>query len=34
VVFDQGDPADEQLVASDHYGLLAVVSVRPSPSAP
>jgi endonuclease/exonuclease/phosphatase family metal-dependent hydrolase len=33
VVFDRVDPSDEHLVASDHYGLLAVVSVRPAPSA-
>lgn len=31
VVFDQADPADEHLVASDHYGLVATVSVRSSP---
>ncbi len=33
VVFDQVDPADQHLVASDHYGLVATVSVRPPPSA-
>ena len=32
VAFDQVDPADEHLVASDHYGLVASVSVRPSPA--
>jgi len=31
VVFDQVDPVDEHLVASDHFGLAATVSVRPSP---
>ena len=30
VVFDQVDSADEHLVASDHLGLVATVSVRPS----
>ncbi|MDP8938486.1 MAG: endonuclease/exonuclease/phosphatase family protein [Actinomycetota bacterium] len=29
VVFDQSDPDDEHLAASDHYGLVATVSVRP-----
>lgn len=31
VVFDEADPADEHLVASDHYGLAGVVSIRPVP---
>ncbi len=31
VVFDEVDPADEHLVASDHYGLVVTVSVRPWP---
>ena len=32
VVFDQVDPADEHLSASDHYGLTATVSLRPQPA--
>ncbi len=33
LAFDQVDPADEHLVASDHYGLVASVSLRVSPPA-
>ena len=32
LAFDQVDPTDEHLVASDHYGLVASVSLRPSPA--
>ena len=28
--FEEADPADENLVASDHYGLVATISVRPA----
>lgn len=34
VVFDRAHPADPTLVASDHYGLAATVSVTSSPASP
>jgi endonuclease/exonuclease/phosphatase family metal-dependent hydrolase len=34
LVFDHGDPADPTLYPSDHYGLVATVSVRSSRASP
>lgn len=34
IVFDQVHPADPTLLASDHYGLVAIVSVSCSPASP